>query len=158
MLFLARIVVSCSENRTARGAAQELPCIGIGSCLRLARHLFLKHFLERLFSQKYRNLPENYSQNDTNSGPFFIHFWRKANTQKVCWNSSENPSGRVLGGPKITEKTHLYKHMFYTPVFSKKIGKSMKKKPNMGPKTRVYFRGGRLGALLGHLLAPESRF
>ena len=132
LLFLARIVVSCSENRAREGGCPGASGHWNRVLFEICEALFLKHFLERLFSQKYRNLKENGSQNGTNSGLFLVLFWRKVNMQKSCWDSSENPSERVLGGPKITKKLHLYKHIFYNPVFWGKNWKICKKKTQHG--------------------------
>ena len=44
--FLLELLFIVQKTAPARGAVQEPPGIGIESCLRLARHLFLKHFLE----------------------------------------------------------------------------------------------------------------
>ena len=158
-MFLARLLVYCSENRArARGAVQGPPGILIGTSFRLARHLFLEHFLERLFSQKYRNLKENGYQNGTNSGLFLLLFWRKVNMQKSCWDSSENPSERVLGGPKITKKLHLYKHIFYNPVSLGKKWELRKKRLQHGSQNvREFWCWAPWGAL-GAPLAPQSRF
>ena len=56
--------------------------------------------------------------------------------QKSCWDSSENPSERVLGGPKITKKNCTFTNTYFTTLFfEEKIGKSAKNDSNMGPKT-----------------------
>ena len=77
--FLLRQSFLVQKTARARGAVQEPPGIGIDSRLTLARHLFLKHFLERIFSQKSRNLKENGTQNGSQFCFFLYFFLRKAN-------------------------------------------------------------------------------
>ena len=77
--FLLEFLFIVQKTAPARGAVQGLPGILIGCRLRLARHLFLKHFFEGLFSQKSRNLKENGNQNGSHFCSFFVFFCRKAN-------------------------------------------------------------------------------
>ena len=155
--FLLELLFMIQKTAPARGAVQEPPGIGIATCLRLARHLFSKHFLERLFSQKYRNLGENASQNGTNSAPFLVLFRRKANMQKVCWDSSENPSGRVLGGPKITKKTApLQTHILQPCFFSKKLENLQKTTLTWVPKRKLILGVFALGRSWGTFGATVS--
>ena len=72
--FLLELLFIVQKTAPARGAVQGPPGPDIGCRLRLARHLFLKHFFEGLFSQKSRGLKENGTQNGSHFCSFLVFF------------------------------------------------------------------------------------
>ena len=136
LLFLARIVVYCSENRAREGG-----CPGAsGHWNRLGFETGEAPFFEAFFGTPFFT---EISEFKGKWLPKWYHFWSLFGTfleegeyAKIVLGLEREPFRASFRGSKNHKKHCTFTNTYFTTLFfEEKIGKSAKNDPNMGPKT-----------------------